>query len=76
MFDFFFSADFCSIFVFFFSWKSLQPLTHSLKNVVFFSGPGKKTAFLLTHSILAKNSQNVNFSQKTKTVPLGTAGRA
>ena len=47
---FFFPPIFCSIFVFFFSWKSLQPLTHSLKNVVFFSGPGKKNSFF-THSL-------------------------
>ena len=43
MFDlFFFPPFFGRIFVFFFSWKSLQPLTHSLEKFVFFFRHRKK----------------------------------
>ena len=63
---FFFPPIFGSIFVFFFLEKfTSHSLTH-LKMLFFFPAPEKKTAFLLTHSILAKNSQKTNFSREIK----------
>ena len=61
--------------VFFFSWKSLNSLTHSPGKPVFFSGGGKKNSFF-THSLdfwpkVAKNNlfrekKNGTFALKTE----------
>ena len=68
---FFFFALFRHDFCFFFPWKSLHSLTHSFEKAVFFSGPGKKTGFLLTHSIFAEKSQKTNYSREKKNRTFG-----